>query len=216
MEFTAEDAKVAIRAAWAVLSSPLAQRVYVVGLGGLVLGTSYWRALTANILVAETFDKTMKLVRKARRGRRPTTAKGIENRRKRIQTIKCSGIWSSVSWAGISLFFGVLMPASALFLATLHYPWLDHGARHLVANGMATTAQLNHDQAAMFVADQTLRGGLFDLFEVFAFQMTAIDNNPAVIPFTIGLFLYHLFVESFVFSGLLLCGQVSWRLARTA
>lgn len=196
------------------LSSATALRVYALLVGAAALAFSLRQAISANTRLASQFEDTSRLVRLARRGR-PTTAEGWARRRERIRALYREGLRNAAGLLVRSFSFGVVAPATALLFATLNYGWFQPAAEHLLSAG-EPVRRVPAPDAAMFVLDQTLRGGLFDLLEVFALQTTPIDNNPASWAYSSGLFLYHLYVEAFVFSGALLFVQSAWRLRRTS
>lgn len=204
------------RYAWLfeLLSTPAAFRGYAVAAGAVALVISLSIAIAANRSLANQFDITSRQLRAARKGK-PSTPEGWRRRGDKVRGIIGDGIRASAKSMLSSLMFGVVVPATALLVATLYYGWFDPRADHLLASG-APENQIGMADAAMFVLDQTLRGGLFDLLEVFALQTTHIDNNPAAWPYSTGIFLYHLYVEAFVFSGILLFIRSAWGLRKAA
>lgn len=213
MEFTAEDAKVAIRAVWVILSSPLAQRVYVVLIGAGTLALCLRWAIRAdrrainNIALAESeFDKRFL-------GPIPTLLDTFENQQNKIRARAVPLRRDAWAAFGVSFVAGFIVPTLMLLAATWQYHWLDPTATHLLDEAGQPFATPSIQQAAWFTADQTLRGGLFDLLEIFSWQVAALDNNPANHLFSIGVFGQHLFVEAFIFSGLLLLTRSLWQIS---
>ena len=210
MEFTAEDAKVAIRAAWAILSSPLAQRVYVVAIGAAVLLGSFLGAKKGIGLIQAHAAQTPAKFSNLRQGRRPQNAVQLSRKIAKLIAVYLGGLFGASKGSMISVTCGVLIPAATLFAMTFAYPWFDDSTVHLINASHHPVPPPNLSAAGLFVADQTLRGGLFDLIEIFAVDIAEISNNPANLPFSFGLFAYHLYVEGFVFTGLFLLARNAW------
>lgn len=188
--------------AWEVLSSPVALRVEVLAVGAGVLAASLWAAIWANrraetnIQVAEAdFSKTFP-------GPKPKLPAAIANRKAFFTGIANRIHRQALIALVISFVAGVIVPSSMLYAMTLNYSWFDAEGAHLLNAASHPINSLSLAQAGLFVLDQTLRGGVFDLLEVFALDIVVIDNNPANVRFSTGVFAYHLMVEAFVFSGI--------------
>lgn len=215
MEFTAEDAKALIRAAWAVLSSPLAQRVYVLLIGAGILLVSLLSAKTGIRLVDDQKAKTHKSLRALRMGTPPDTRPKLTVKIGKLVSRYLLGLLAAIPGLLVSLVCGVAIPAIVLFAMLFAYRWFDPLVPHLLDVAGQPVERLDLVSASWLLADQTLRGGLFDLIEIFALEVTPITNNPANIPFSMGLFAYHLYVESFVSAGFAIWGYNAWSLWRT-
>lgn len=215
MDIQLEDARAWLDGLGEVLTSAPAWRAYAVVLGALVLLGSLALAIRANGTIAAQFEETARALRQARKGQ-PKSAEAWERRRQKIRQIARRGVGRAARWSLLSLACGVALPAGALFVATIFYEWFDATGSHLLNAVRTPLTEVDPQTAAIFVLDQTLRGGLFDLLEVFEWRVTPVDNNPTRLPFSVGLFLYHLYVEAFVFSGTALFAQSVWRLHRQA
>ena len=213
MEFTAEDAKTLIRAAWAILSSPVAQRVYVLVVSAAVLAASLRAAIRADQRATRNIADAERELGTGVPGPPPASLNGFLRQQKCIILPKADklirGAWIAL---GVSFLAGVVVPISLLFLATWKCSWLDGAGDHLMDASGHPLSDPTVLQAALFAVDQTFRGGLFDVLEVFGWQITPLDNNPDNIWFSIGVVLHHLFVEAFIFSGILLFGRSRWQI----
>lgn len=206
MEFTAEDAKELIRAAWVILSSPLAQRVYVLVLITGLLSASLFSAKLGLKLLRKQTDATRAAWNQKKKGPPTRTLAALSAKIAAIIAIYLNGLAGSFWGFLISLACGVFVPAVVLLTMVFAFPWFDAGCHHLIEDLGQPVEHIGLPAALLFVADQTLRGGLFDLIEIFAIDVAHISNNPACVTFSLGLFGYHLFVEAFILSGLLLLG----------
>ncbi|MFN3834557.1 MAG: hypothetical protein ACK4NO_01515 [Glycocaulis sp.] len=82
----------------------------------------------------------------------------------------------SIRQAVLILFFAVFVPGCLLVLLVYAAEFLFPGAEPLVKNTNLGSVSLG--DIIIFVADQTLRGGLSDAFEVFDLRVTDIGLNP--------------------------------------
>lgn len=186
---------------WSTLSSPFAQRLYVLAIGITAIGLALVRVRSRkNFLEELTHDYFQ--VRIA--GRRPTLDTSIQKRDTLIRTTRekrARGVWLAVA----ELFaLGVAFPTILLTFGTLFYAWFDPSVAPLVDDRSAAPV-LNPGgwEVGAYITDHLLRGGLFDLMEVFKLHASTITNNRHAYGYTIGLFLFHLYVEAFLLFGLL-------------
>ena len=200
-------------AGWAVLTSPWSIRIHALGFMAALLGASLYSARTGIKLVEDAAKATRRAWGRNRMGS-PKTITGWLAKIFTVRVIYVQGVLSSIPGVLVSLACGVLLPALVLFAMVFAYPWFDASSAHLIDDLRRPSQDVGLVTAALFVADQTLRGGLFDLIEIFAVDVAQITNNPANIPFSMGLFAYHLYVEAFVFSGFVLFGYNAWTLGR--
>lgn len=189
---------------YAFLSAPLTVRAAVLVAGAVTLWLCYRGARLGNDMVRERAQLAGGRLRNKRRGSAPRNPDGLDEKLKTIWTIFWDGLFGSLGGVGLGLLCGVLLPAAVLLLATCIYPWLDPSSAHIFSQTGTSPDRLPLSAAALFVADQTFRGGLFDLIEIFGIEIAPVRHNPSNVPFSLGLFAYHFFVGAFVFSGLLL------------
>lgn len=191
----------------AILSAPLAWRVYALIAGTVALGcclaVAIWADRRADARISDAATEYKEIIRGQPAFNDDTVADQVKRIRAKAPELRRAA-WGSL---GISFFAGVVAPSLALLSVVCGYTWFDSGGGHLVDAMRQPVSQPSVLEAATFVADQTLRGGLFDLLEVFAVQVTHLDNNPANVWFSAGVFAHHLFVEAFIFSGILLFGR---------
>lgn len=214
MEFTAEDAKVLIRTGWACLSSPQAQRFYVLAIGSIVLVGCLIRAIRADRQATDKLGRTEAILDRKFKGPIPKLRSTFDRQqaiiRKRAERAERRAGHSL--WQGFVS--GAVVPTAMLGAVTFWYRWFDPQGAHLLD---AEGHPLSHPtilQSVIFTADQTFRGGLLDFLEVFAIHFTPLVNNPANRFFSTGVFAHHLFVEAFLFTCILLYGRARWQIDR--
>lgn len=201
-------------AGWALFTSPGSARAHALGLIACLLGASLYSARIGIRMVRNERQATIKAWNRKRQGHPPGTIPALSRKIAAVISIYLTGLLGSLKGVIVSLACGVMLPAVVLFVMVFAYPWFDSSNAHLVDSMGRPVDSVDPLAALLFVADQTLRGGLFDLIEIFAIDVTQITNNPANYPFSISLFLYHLYVEAFVFTGIVLFGHNAWVLGR--
>lgn len=214
MDTTSEDIRAMLDTVCVALSSPLAQRIYALAAGSVFLtGCLVW-AIQANRHAAANITKAERAFAQEFRGPTPTRETGIAKQQHFISE-RAPPLYRAASrsfW--VSFLAGVVAPGAMLVTMTFLYGWFDPDHAHLLDMQGRPVSQPSLPQTLMFALDQTFRGGLFDLLEVFSVHVTPLRNNPANIWFSAGVFAHHLFVEAFIFSGILLYGQSRWRIGR--
>ncbi|MEE2527289.1 hypothetical protein V0U79_13060 [Hyphobacterium sp. HN65] len=87
---------------------------------------------------------------------------------------------ASVAMRAIGLIIvGLIVPGAVIATLVLHQDWFLPGPSALATNGMALPVEeLGYADLGIFLADQALRGGLADSFEVFGLGFSPIENNP--------------------------------------
>ena len=169
-----------------------AQRIYVLEIGLTILALSLYAAIGANRWASANILLAQKRFSTGVPGPPPDTRDRFEWQQVCIVLAKARSLRATAGLAlAISVGAGVVVPTALLFLATLRYRWLDVGGGHLLDRARNELSDPGLWQSALFTVDQTLRGGLFDVFEVFAWQVTTLDNNPANFWFSVGVF-FHL------------------------
>lgn len=182
---------------WRVLSSGPAQRIYVLAIaaGFLILSfrIAYRRRRDLEtMLEGKPFQRTW-------RGPDPRTPEGIERRLAAMAKLRRDILLKMARTAGVMVCLGVLAPTALFALGTLYYQWFDASAPPLVeATTLVPVATVEWWQLATYIIDHMLRGGLFDLMEVFRLRSTTVTNNIGAYPYSIGVFVYHLYVEVFL------------------
>jgi len=84
-----------------------------------------------------------------------------------------------ISLMTMSLFMaGILVPGTVLGIIALYQYFLMPGPPVLMVDGTPGQSLPMPSQVLYFVADQSLKGGLGDTFEVFKLGVTPITNNP--------------------------------------
>lgn len=214
MEFTAEDAKSLIHAAWDILSSMPAQRTYALVLAAWVVRASLRSALRADREARHRIDAGQEDFKGIVSGRPAFRDQTIEQQREKI--LAASQESRRKAWSSLrrSVFAGVVVPSSLLMLVVMFYSWLDPTGGQLLDGGGRPLTHPAPLDAALFVLDQTLRGAVSDALEVFDQQITPLQNNPHKLLFSAGIFAHHLFLEAFIFSGLALFAHSLWRIRR--
>jgi hypothetical protein len=97
----------------------------------------------------------------------------------------------------------------------MYFAWFNSAGGHVLDSSGRLVTYPPAAESLIFVIDQTFRGGLFDLLEVFDLEITTYQNNPRNFLFSTGLFAHHLFIEAFIFSGLALFAHNLWTIQRT-
>lgn len=132
-------------------------------------------------------------------GRPPSTRRGIAKRRNAIANHRKQHSLNIANSTGQMLLLGVVVPTILFGLGTFFYFWFDPSVAPLVdAMTLAPVAEVSGWQLGTYIADHLLRGGLFDLMEVFRLRSTTVTNNIHAYPYSIGVFAYHLYVEVFL------------------
>jgi len=192
---------------WMVISSPGAQRLYVIALAIAAVGLALVRARSRKHFLEHV---TAGYFEKRYRGRAPTRKETIDRREEEMIAFRedrARGIWLAV---GELFTLGVLFPATLLALGTLYYGWFDAGAAPLLDDRSGIPVRdPSLWQIGAYVADHMLRGGLFDLMEVFKLHASTVTNNRDAYGYTVGLFLFHLYVEAFFLFGLIAVGRMA-------
>jgi len=192
---------------WLAISSPTAQRLYVVALAIAAVGLALIRARSRKHFLENV---TAGYFEKRYRGRWPTREESRKRREDEMDAFKkgrARGIWLAM---GELFALGVIFPATLLALGTLYYGWFDASAAPLLddRSGVAVRDP-SLWQIAAYVGDHMLRGGLFDLMEVFKLHASTVTNNRDAYGYTVGLFLFHVYVEAFFLFGLIAVGRMA-------
>lgn len=199
--------------AWSVLTSESAVRVYVLVISGTLLAASLWRAFEQRKVLDTSLERKLKLNLP---GRKPKSITGKQKQ----HDIKLSRLERALRALVDSLFqmliFGVFVPALFLFVGTLYYTWFDPNAVVLIsqAGGMPVSHPSSW-QLFLYVFDQVVRGGLFDVLEVFKFQIAGLSNNPVVLPYSIGLIAFRAAIDGYMIIALYF-GYRTWKAVREA
>ena len=192
LSFTAE-------ALWITAISGPAQRMYVAGAAAAILWFAFWAAVARRstlrgILTDPAYTKV-----KQRRGRKAFLDPTIDGYLDETRIREKQALRRIIGLAGQMLCFGVLLPTVMFGLATLYYQWFHAGTPPLVeSQTLRPVPEVGAWQLLTYVIDNVLRGGLFDLMEVFRLHSTTVTNNVAAYPYSVGVFLYHLYVEGFL------------------
>lgn len=215
MEFTAEDARALaetlngafgpwIDLARDALFGPPAQRLYVLQIGAIVLAMCLFFAIRADRWAVRTIETADEVIFEKFMGRTPTKQDSFEKQQSDIRSRAWPFYGVAATSLGITLLAGVVVPTLLLFATTIRYTWFSPTGSHLLDEHHLPVSDPTAHQAIMFAVDQTLRGGVFDFLEVFSLALSRLHNNPENWPFSIGVFGHHVFVEAFLFSGLIL------------
>ena len=127
----------------------------------------------AQLGIIRSFDEAALI--KQKRGRRALRPDTIRRQISEFESYADSVIGLAIMRTGYVLLFGVAVPGLLLAVLVYWQDWLMPGTAMLLdapANG--TNAQT----LIAFVADQALRGGLSDAFEVFDLNLSPVRNNP--------------------------------------
>lgn len=197
---------------WQILSAPLAQRLYVVAIGTAAIVFALIRARGQKGFLeeisADYFDVGFP-------GRQPTLPKSIRKRLERIRQERgkrTRAVWLSI---GELVALGVVLPALLLALGTFFYAWFDPSVAALLEDRSGSPiASPTPWQIAVYVSDHLLRGGLFDLMEVFKLHASNVTNNRHAYGYTVGLFLFHLYVEGFFLVVLITLAKMAFLMPR--
>lgn len=192
---TGADVLTILERVWEALSSPTAQRVYVLGAGLGLLVFALWSAWREHRfldrLSAAYFNKSY-------RGRKPVLARTIRRREREAVAFRRHR-WREV-WARVGklLALGILTPTVLLAAGAHFYGWFDpDGVPFIVAATRQPMNSLSPLQMAMFVLDELLRGGFLDVIEVFEVKPFFVTHNPGNIVFSSAVLLYRTFVAVF-------------------
>lgn len=208
LEWAAPRALETAAAAWAILSAPWMLRAYVIALSvamlGVSLGVSYMLKQWLDGITEDFF-----VVRYP--GRVPVNPRSIRRRALRAAKTKNERmieLWSKI----VALFaLGIMVPAVFLYLGTVHYGWFDPTTLPLAVRGTGEPSAVPPPfELMLYVADQLLRGGLFDAFEVFQWPVAGHTNNHKAVYYSLGVLGFHLYAEAFVIFGLLYLMRAGW------
>lgn len=202
----------AARIVWDVVSSGPAQRGYVLALGAAILVAALARARRRK---TELENISVAYFAVSHPGRKPTRIESVLRRMNEDRAIQLGRARSAGFAFAELLFLGVVLPCLFLLLGTVYYQWFDASADPLV--DAASGVPVHHPgtvQLAAYVLDHLLRGGLFDLMEVFKIKTTSVSNNANAYPYSIGVFLFRLYIEAFFLFGLISIGRVSLIIAQ--
>lgn len=192
---------------WQLITSEMAQRLYVVSLSAGVLLASLRRAYNHKAILDEITETYFEV---SFPGRVPTNPKSIHKRDIReaeIRHVRVVALWRRLAELVV---LGVVVPSAFLGAATIWYDWFDPSQSPLVLQGSGEPVRAPPtQQLIMYIADQILRGGLFDFFEVFNFNIASLTNNTRAYAYSTGLVFFHLYVESFMLFGLLYLGRAT-------
>lgn len=183
--------------AWRAASSPLALRLYVLVIAAALLALSFRTALRRKQALHGLLEG--KPFQFAWPGPPPTTEAGIAKRLGAIAE-KRRELTRKIARTAVEMVaLGVALPTILFAAGTFWYQWFDASAPPLVeATTLAPVAAVGWWQLLTYIADHLLRGGLFDLMEVFRLRSTTVTNNVAAYPYSVGVFVYHLYVEVFL------------------
>lgn len=186
--------------AWSVLTSDSAVRVYVLVIASILIAVSFWQALQERTVLS---DSTNKALSPNFRGPKPKSNKAKLKQRdlklSRLKSMAAALLASLVRMMG----FGVLVPVLFLLAGTTYYSWFDPNAVVLISQvGGTQVSNPSSWQLLLYVTDQVLRGGLFDVLEVFKVQVAGLSNNPVVLPYSIGLIAFRAAIDGYMIFAL--------------
>ncbi|MES2988980.1 MAG: hypothetical protein V4808_13840 [Pseudomonadota bacterium] len=203
----------ALETAWRVASSVPAQRLYVLAIAIALLVLSFRTALRKKralheLLEGKPFQFTWP-------GPPPTKPAGIAKRLEAIAE-KRRELTRKIVRTGMAMVgLGVAVPTALFAAGTFWYQWFDASAPPLVeATTLAPVAVVGWWQLLTYIGDHLLRGGLFDLMEVFRLRSTTVTNNVAAYPYSVGVFVYHLYVEVFLIFAFAATSRAAYLLVR--
>ena len=200
--------------AYDALWSLAAQRIYLLETAVALLAVSLYGAFRADRWADDNIKDATVEIPRAFLGPTVTLGGSFDRQqadiRNRARPLRQKAALSFLA----SLLAGVVVPTGMLIAATQYYSWLDPGAAHLLGSAGEPLSNPTWTQTLLFAGDQTFRGGVFDLMEVFDWTITPLDNNPANPAFTTGVVVHHLFIEAFIFSGVGLFALSLWRIRR--
>jgi hypothetical protein len=109
----------------------------------------------------------------------PRKERTIKRRLKRMKNFASSVIMTIARNAAILVLVGIVFPGIMLGVIAAKQDWIMPGTYALNLNDVPTSGtQFAQTDLAIFVADQALKGGLSDTFEVFDIGLGNIRNNP--------------------------------------
>jgi hypothetical protein len=172
----------------------------VLVIAGTLLALSLWRALKER----KDLDAATK---RALARNLPGPKPGSQKARERQRDLKLSRLKSMLlallNSTARMMAFGVLVPVFFLWAGTTYYSWFDPNAVVLVSQlGGTPVANPSSPQLLLYVTDQLLRGGLFDVLEVFKVQVAGLSNNPVVLPYSIGLIAFRAAIDGYMIFAL--------------
>ncbi|RYY24563.1 MAG: hypothetical protein EOP62_16355 [Sphingomonadales bacterium] len=184
---------------WITIISGPAQRMYVAGAAVVILWLAFWAAVSRRSTLRAILTDPAYTKAKSRRGPKAFRDPTIDGYLHDIAIRERQALRRILGLAGQILSFGVLLPTIMFGLATLHYQWFHVGMPALVeSQTLLPVPEVSAWQLLTYVIDNVLRGGLFDLMEVFRLHSTTVTNNIAAYPYSVGVFIYHLYVEGFL------------------
>ncbi|WP_426050974.1 hypothetical protein [Brevundimonas sp. SL161] len=186
--------------AWSVLTSESAVRVYVLVFSGILLAVSLWRALKERTVLT---DSTKKALAQNLPGPKPRSHQAKQKQRD-LKLSRLKGMLLALLTSTARMMaFGVLVPVFFLWAGTTYYSWFDPNAVVLVSQAGGTPVlNPSSPQLLLYVTDQLLRGGLFDVLEVFKVQVAGLSNNPVVLPYSIGLIAFRAAIDGYMIFAL--------------
>lgn len=181
---------------WSVLTSESAVRVYVLVISGTLLAASLWRALKERKVLN---DSTKRALAQNLPGPKPRSNQAKQKQRDlKLSRLKSMFLALLTSTARM-MAFGVLVPVFFLWAGTTYYSWFDPNAVVLVSQAGGTpVSNPSSPQLLLYVTDQLLRGGLFDVLEVFKVQVAGLSNKPVVLPYSIGLIAFRAAIDGYM------------------
>jgi hypothetical protein len=114
---------------------------------------------------------------------------------------------------------GIGLPLAMLVLITMKSHWFFLGLPVLIDAGVGTPVdQPDGVQLLLFFVDQFLKGSLNDFIEVFSINIAnfpgvnaaMVTNNPAVISFSLSVFIFRMIVGVYAFALLLYALRTLW------
>lgn len=186
--------------AWSVLTSESAVRVYVLVISSILIAVSLWRALKERTVLS---DSTKKALAPNFRGPKPKSDKAKQKQRDLKWSRVKSMVMALLTSTARMMAFGVMVPVFFLWAGTTYYSWFDPNAVVLVSQVEGTpVSNPTSPQLLLYVTDQVLRGGLFDVLEVFKVDVAGLSNNPVVLPYSIGLIAFRAAIDGYMIFAL--------------
>lgn len=188
----------AVELLWEDVRSPFAQRIYALVGGLLLLIWSFRQALREKSALSSRLDG-QPFANFTFMGRPPVRPEAIRAREEARLRRRREAALDIVAGLALILILGVVVPTILFALGTAYYGWFDASVAPLLDHETrAPVTQINLLQLGAYVVDHLLRGGLFDLIEVFQLGTASVTNNDSAYFYSVGVFVYHLYVEGFL------------------
>ena len=188
-----------------ILRSPTAYYIYSWLAVALVLLASLGGARML-LRIAGTFSEAEVLRRYP--GPAPTRTDSINQRISDLKRhAKNTALTVSMRSIGL-LIVGLVVPGFVLASLVIYQDWFLPGPTALATNGIGVAAdELRPYEIGIFLADQALRGGLADSFEVFGLGFSPIENNPDNLTYSGIILAYRMLAGAVMLS----IGYLGWR-----